>query len=51
MKKDLGVMLGLAICCGLAWMAYNEKDAHTAMMLGYFAGLWGQVVIRVGGRP
>lgn len=49
-SKELSMLLGLAICCFLIWFAHNEKDAHTAAMLGYFAGLWGQIVIRVGGE-
>jgi hypothetical protein len=51
MKKELGMMMALAASCVLIWMAYQEKDAHTAAMLGYFAGLWGHFVVRVGGEP
>ena len=46
--KAFALMLGLAICCGLFWIAFKEKDPQSAAVLGYFAGLWGQITIRNG---
>lgn len=46
--KSLAMLLGLAICTTIFLFAYDAKDAHAAAALGYIAGLWGQVIIRVG---